>query len=72
MSSTPRVLDPKIQARFHAAVTILWLVMIPVSVFTGLKQSVPFLVFLSLWALVAGHWSAWQAARAESSANSTD
>lgn len=44
---------------------MLWVVMIPVAVFTPLKDSVPFLVFISLWALVGAHWSAWQAARAE-------
>lgn len=59
------VKDPKKAARFHAVATMLWVVMIPVAVFTPLKDSVPFLVFISLWALVGAHWSAWQAARAE-------
>lgn len=39
-------------------------VMIPVALVTGLKRSVPFLVFLSLWALVAAHWSGALAALA--------
>jgi hypothetical protein len=56
---------PRVLARFHAVATIVWIVAIPVSVLTGLRDSVPFLVFLSLWALVSGHWAAWQAARAE-------
>lgn len=56
---------PRVLARFHAVATIVWIVAIPVSVLTGLRHSVPFLVFLSLWALVSGHWAAWQAARAE-------
>lgn len=55
--------------RFHAVLTVIWIVMIPVSVLTALKDSVPFVVFLSLWALVSGHWSAWQAARAEQQAD---
>jgi hypothetical protein len=57
--------DPRKLRHFHSAMTILWAAMIPVSVFTGLKDSVPFLVFISLWALVSGHWAAWQGARAE-------
>jgi hypothetical protein len=32
---------------------------------TGWVKSVTYVPALSLWALVAGHWSAWQAARAE-------
>jgi hypothetical protein len=39
--------------------------MIPVSLLTGLKTSVPFVVFLSLWALVESSVAAWQGARAE-------
>jgi hypothetical protein len=59
------VKDPKKAGRFHAIATVVWLLMIPVSVFTSLKDSVPFLVGISLWALVGAHWSAWQAAQAE-------
>ena len=39
--------------------------MIPVALATGWVKSVVFDSALSLWALVAGHWSAWQAARVE-------
>jgi len=39
--------------------------MIPVSIFTGWISSVTCVAALSLWALVSGHWSAWQAARVE-------
>ena len=59
--------DPAKLRHFHAALTVVWIVMIPIAVFTPLKDSVPFLVFLSLWALVGAHWSAWQAVRAEES-----
>ena len=45
--------------------TIFWIVMIPVSIFTGWISSVTYVAALSLWALVSGHWSAWQAARVE-------
>lgn len=30
-----------------------------------LRQSVPFLVGISVYAVVTGHWSTWQAARVE-------
>lgn len=39
--------------------------MIPVSLYTGWVKSVVYVSALSLWALVSGHWSAWQAARVE-------
>jgi hypothetical protein len=39
--------------------------MIPVSFLTGWLHSVAFVSALSLWGLVSGHWSAWQAARVE-------
>jgi hypothetical protein len=61
--------DPKVLRRFHAAMTVAWLVMIPISVLTPLKDSVPFLVAISLWALVGAHWSAWQGVRAEQKAD---
>lgn len=60
--------NPRKAAKFHAVVTMIWLAMIPIAVFTGLKDSVPFLVFISLWALVGAHWGAWQAAQAEEQA----
>ena len=39
--------------------------MIPVSFGFGWLSSVTYVSALSLWALVSGHWSAWQAARVE-------
>ena len=57
--------DPVFMRRVNGWLTILWIVMIPVSVFTGWIHSVAYISALSLWALVSGHWSAWQAARVE-------
>lgn len=51
----------------HAVLTVAWFVMIPVSLLTDLKHSVPYLVGLSVYALAASHFSAWQGARAEDS-----
>lgn len=51
--------------RVNGWLTIAWILMIPVSVMTGWVRSVSYISALSLWALVSGHWSAWQAARVE-------
>jgi hypothetical protein len=51
--------------RVNGWLTIFWLVMIPVSIATHWIDSVTYVAALSLWALVSGHWSAWQAARVE-------
>jgi hypothetical protein len=39
--------------------------MIPVSFFLHWLSSVTYVAALSLWALVSGHWAAWQGARTE-------
>ncbi len=57
--------DPVFMRRVNGWLTIAWVLMIPVSVVTGLINSVAYVSALSLWALVSGHWSAWQAARVE-------
>jgi hypothetical protein len=44
---------------------IFWIAMIPISMWRGWLNSVVYVSALSLWALVSGHWSAWQAARVE-------
>jgi hypothetical protein len=57
--------DPVFMRRVNGWLTILWVAMIPVSLATGWVKSVVYVSALSLWALVSGHWSAWQAARVE-------
>lgn len=57
--------DPVFMRRVNGWLTIFWVVMIPVSLATGWVKSVVYVSALSLWALVSGHWSAWQAARVE-------
>jgi hypothetical protein len=51
--------------RVNGWLTIFWIVMIPISILTHWISSVTYVAALSLWALVSGHWSAWQAARVE-------
>jgi hypothetical protein len=57
--------DPVFMRRTNGWLTIAWIIMIPVSFATGWVKSVAYVSALSLWALVSGHWAAWQAARVE-------
>ncbi|MFI7448096.1 hypothetical protein ACIBQX_11410 [Nonomuraea sp. NPDC049714] len=49
---------------FHLAATITWIALMIPSLLWW-KDSIPWLVIMSVWANVAGHWSSWQASRAE-------
>lgn len=51
--------------RFHGWLTIFWLMMAPLSLYLGLLSSVTFISVLSVYALMIGHFSSWQAARVE-------
>jgi len=56
--------DPIFMRRVNGWLTILWfLAATPICIF--LSSSVPFLVFISVYAVVTGHWATWQAARVE-------
>ena len=56
--------DPKFTTQFHKWMVILWILLcIP-----GLllwKESIVFVVLMSLWANIAAHWAAYQGSRAE-------
>ncbi len=51
--------------RVNGWFTLFWIAMIPISLATGWVNSVTYVSALSLWALVASHWSTWQSARVE-------
>src|SRR5690349_24838799 len=57
--------DPVFMRRVNGWMTMFWVAMIPISYAAGWLQSVTYVSALSLWALVSGHWSSWQAARVE-------
>src|SRR5947209_15479840 len=57
--------DPVFMRRVNGWLTVFWIAMIPISIVTHWISSVTYVAALSLWALVSGHWSAWQAARVE-------
>jgi hypothetical protein len=66
MKKIPRHLDRKV----HGALTIGWfLIAIPAVVLW--KNSVPFLVYVSVYANFVGHWSSYQAAKAEENIEQT-
>lgn len=52
---------------FHLGRIVVWSVQVPVALLTGLKNSTPYVVFLSLMALVEGAFAAYMASRAEDS-----
>jgi hypothetical protein len=57
--------DPVFMRRVNGWLTVFWVAMIPISYAMGWLSSVVYVSALSLWALVSGHWAAWQAARVE-------
>jgi hypothetical protein len=57
-------LSPVFMRKFNFWAMVSFVLMIPASV-TVLKDSVPYLVAISVWANVAGHLSSWQASRVE-------
>jgi uncharacterized protein involved in cysteine biosynthesis len=56
--------DPTLMVRLHGWLTLIWLVAAPF-IMVFLADSVQFIVFISVYAVVTGHWSSWQAARVE-------
>lgn len=59
-----RMADPSFLRKFHGWATVFWLFMAIPSAFLW-SASIPYLVALSVYAVVTGHWSSWQAARGE-------
>jgi hypothetical protein len=57
--------DPRFMRAVNGWFTMFWIAMIPVSLAFGWLNSIVYVSALSLWALVSGHWAAWQAARVE-------
>lgn len=55
--------------RVHATLLVVWLILAVPAVLVW-RDSVPFLVFVSVYANVVGHWSALQGARAEKASGS--
>lgn len=60
-----KILDnPKKAKKIHGILAIVWLVAsIPIMIF--LSSSIAFVVFISVYAIVASHWAGWDAAGGE-------
>ena len=57
--------DPSVMTKFHTTSLVVWALFVPVTLLTPLKDSIPWLAFLSVWALATGAWAALQAAHGE-------
>lgn len=57
--------NAKFLKAFHGWMTVLWGILIPVSVLTDLRHSIMWIVLMSVWANFVGHFSSWQATRVE-------
>jgi len=64
VSLRERLSDPCTWAKIHGVCVIIWLVLIPPSV-TIWRESVPYLVAISVAANVVGSAAAWTAARGD-------
>lgn len=54
--------------RFHLLLTMFWAVLaIPTMMWW--RQSIAWVSFMSIYAIIVGHWSSYQAARAEEAAS---
>lgn len=54
--------SPVVMRRFNGYATVVWIVMIPISLWQHWLSSVTYVAVLSIWALVASHLSGWQTA----------
>jgi len=57
--------NPTLFKKINGWMTVFWVIMIPVSILMGWTQSVTYVSALSIYALITGHLSTWQAARVE-------
>lgn len=56
--------DPRLMRKINGWLTVIWFIAaFPICIW--LSESVPFLVFISVYAVVTGHLSTWQASRVE-------
>ena len=61
--------NPKAWVKFHLWATFVWLlIIIPTVIFWS--ESVLWIALISCYANMVGHFSAWQASRAEANGNS--
>jgi hypothetical protein len=71
VSLRARLSDPVFWVRVHGALAFVWVVLMPPSVFWW-RDSVPYLVMLSVYANFAGSVASWTAARGDRNSVSTE
>ncbi len=57
-------IPPRHLRRFHAVATLIWAGLVIPSI-VWWKESIAWVVLMSVWANLASHFAAWQATRAE-------
>lgn len=57
--------NPAFNRHFNGWAAVFFAVLILPSIALGWLENVAFVSVLSIWALVASHWAAWQGARVE-------
>lgn len=62
-----KFVDINFVIKFHAGAVVFFMLLTIPAVFLW-AESVPFLVYISMWALIAAHWSAFQGAHSEKEA----
>jgi ABC-type antimicrobial peptide transport system permease subunit len=59
-----RLEDPVFMRKFHGWAALIWFAAaFPICIF--LSSWIPGIVFMSVYAIVTGHWGSWQASRVE-------
>jgi hypothetical protein len=59
-------MSPETVRRIHYILALAWLASFPPVIVLGLQRSLPFLTFISIYAIVVGHWASGMAMRVES------
>lgn len=61
------MVEAKHLRRLHAGLTCVWFCAMPVAIYYDWIADIRFISVLSIYALFAAHFAAWQGARAEES-----
>lgn len=67
MTSTKHKRQARVWKRFHMVMLLVWLIAGSAATLLWLSDSVPWVAWMSVYAIVTGHWSGYQGARAEDS-----
>ena len=60
-----RLSAARTQKAINGWLAVAWLAFGLMGVWTDLKDSIPVLFFISVYANTAGHWAAWEASKTE-------